>query len=63
LQVFKTLIHQIGILEGQKHLLLHRVVAEQEELQKTQGELEQEYGKVSINMQDGTYEEIKEDQE
>jgi hypothetical protein len=38
-------------------------VAEQEELQKTQGELEQEYGKVSINMQDGTYEEIKEDQE
>jgi len=44
-------------------LLLHRAVAEQEELQKMQGDLEKEYGKVSINMQDGTYEEIKEDQE
>ncbi|WP_341666101.1 hypothetical protein [Vibrio sp.] len=59
----QNLNSQIGILEGQKHLLLHRAVTEQEELQKMQGELEQEYGKVSINMQDGTYEEIKEDQE
>jgi len=59
----QNLNNQIGILEGQKHLLLHRAVAEQEELQKMQGDLEKEYGKVSINMQDGTYEEIKEDQE
>ena len=49
---------QIGGIEMQKHMALHQVAAAQEDLQKLQAELEQEYGKVSINIQDGTYEEI-----
>ena len=51
---------QIGNIEGQKHILLHQLVASQENLQELQKSLEEEYGKVSINIQDGTYEEIKE---
>lgn len=46
---------QIGVLEGQKHLLLHQLAGAQDELQKLQTALEQEYGKVSINIQDGSY--------
>jgi hypothetical protein len=54
---------QIGGIEMQKHMTLHQVAAAQEDLQKLQAELEQEYGKVSINIQDGTYEEIVEEVE
>jgi len=53
---------QVGVLEGQKHLYLHQLVSAQDELQKMQNTLEEEYGKVSINIQDGTYTEITEDE-
>jgi len=53
---------QIGNVEGQKHVLLHQLVGVQEELQKLQTALQDEYGKVSINIQDGTFEEVTEEQ-
>ena len=49
---------QLGQLDMQKHALLHQGVEIQEELGKFQKELEEEYGKVSVNIQDGTYTEI-----
>jgi transcription initiation factor IIF auxiliary subunit len=52
---------QIGGLEAQKHAALHVLANQQEELQKVQQMLEEEYGKVSINIQDGSYEPIEED--
>jgi hypothetical protein len=52
---------QIGVLEGQKHLLLHQLAGAQDELQKLQTALEEEYGKVSINIQDGTFTAIEEE--
>jgi len=52
---------QIGALEGQKHLLLHQLANAQDELQKSQVALEDEYGKVSINIQDGTFTPIEEE--
>jgi hypothetical protein len=54
---------QIGGIEMQKHMVLHQVAAAQEDLQKLQVELEDEYGKVSINIQDGSYEEIPEEEQ
>lgn len=45
---------QLGGLESQKHNLLHAVVTMQTELTEFQNKLEEEYGKVSINIQDGT---------
>ena len=53
---------QIGGLEAQKHIALHQLLATQEELQKFQVELEDAYGKVSINIQDGTYQPIEEEE-
>jgi hypothetical protein len=52
----------IGDVEGQKHILLHNLVTAQDELQKTLKSLEEEYGKVSINIQDGSYSEVTEEQ-
>ena len=52
---------QIGGIEAQKHVALHQLLGTQEQLQTMQGELEKEYGKVNVNIQDGTYEEIVEE--
>ena len=54
---------QIGNVEGQKHILLHQLVSVQDDLQKLQTALQDEYGKVSINIKDGSYEEIVEEAE
>ena len=53
---------QIGNLELQKHQLQHAASEVQGDLQKFQAKLEEKYGKVQINIQDGTYEPIKEDE-
>ena len=45
---------QLGGLESQKHSLLHAVVNMQTELTEFQNKLEEEYGKVSVNIQDGS---------
>ena len=46
---------QLGQLETEKHGLLHKTADIQSQLQTFQKELEEEYGKVSVNIQDGTY--------
>ena len=50
---------QIGNLELQKHALLHQGVELQGDLQKFQTKLEDKYGKVSINIQDGSFKPIE----
>lgn len=52
---------QIGNLELQKHALLHQGVELQSDLQKFQTKLEDKYGKVSINIQDGSFKPIEEE--
>jgi adenine C2-methylase RlmN of 23S rRNA A2503 and tRNA A37 len=54
---------QVGSIELQKHSLLHQSSDLQNGLNEFQKELEEEYGKVSINVTDGTYEEITEEDE
>ena len=49
---------QLGGIESQKHTLLHNIAGMQKELSDFQNTLEEEYGKVSINIQDGTITEI-----
>jgi len=57
----QNLQSQIGGIEAQKHVALHQLLGTQDELQKVQVALEDEYGKININIQDGTYEEIVEE--
>jgi hypothetical protein len=53
---------QIGNLELQKHQLNHIATETQTDLNKFQVKLEEKYGKVSINIQDGTYKPIEEEE-
>jgi len=55
--------HDLGTLDEQKHNLLHALGQVREESNKVKKELEHKYGKININLQDGSYEEIKEDKE
>ena len=52
---------QIGNLELQKHQIKHAANEVQHDLNKFQTKLEEKYGKVTINIQDGTYTPIEED--
>ena len=54
--------HDIGLLETQKHALLHAFANIQEEQDKLKVQLEDEYGKINVNLQDGTYEIIAEEE-
>lgn len=53
---------QLGQLESQKHAILHQLADLQQEFSKLQQDLEKEYGKVSVNIEDGTYTKIEEDE-
>jgi predicted nucleic acid-binding Zn-ribbon protein len=55
--------HDLGTLDEQKHNLLHALSQVREESNKVKKELEDKYGKININLQDCSYEEIKEDKE
>lgn len=54
---------ELGRMEMQKHQLLHQVASAQEEFSTFQKSLEDEYGKVSINVEDGTMKPIEEEVE
>jgi|TARA_R110000787_G_scaffold273809_1_gene381632 hypothetical protein len=53
---------QIGQLETQKHALLHQIAEVQKMLKDNQDKLEKEYGKVNVNIQDGTITPIEEEE-
>ena len=53
---------QIGNLELQKHQLNHAATEIQADLNKFQVKLEEKYGKVQINIQNGTYKPIEEEE-
>jgi hypothetical protein len=50
-----TASSQLGNIEMQKHQLLHASQVLQADLQTMQKSLEESYGVVNINIQDGTY--------
>ena len=52
---------QIGNLELQKHQIKHAANEVQNDLNKFQTKLEEKYGKITVNIQDGTYKPIEED--
>ncbi len=58
---YAAIKHDLGQLEVQKHGLLHLWAGIQEEENKFKQELEEKYGKININLEDGSYEEIEEE--
>jgi len=52
----------VGILETQKHALLHELAGTNNDQEEYKKVLEKKYGKININLEDGTFEELKEDE-
>jgi len=57
------LINQIGILEANKHGVLHEMAAVNQEINEYKKELEEEYGSININVEDGSYTVIEQESE
>jgi hypothetical protein len=57
------LINNIGVLETQKHGLLHEIGAVNEDIENYKEVLEAEYGAINISIEDGEYTVIEKDVE
>ena len=56
-----AILHDLGVLETQKHNLLHAFANVQEEQNKLKVEIEDKHGKINVNLEDGSFEEIEGD--
>ncbi len=55
------LMHEIGVLEANKHAALHEVAKINSEINESKKILEEKYGSININVNDGTYTLIEEE--
>jgi hypothetical protein len=54
------ILTDIGVIEVRKHEALHTQAVISQEIEATKKELEEEYGAININMSDGSYTNIDE---
>lgn len=57
-----AILHDLGVLETQKHNLLHAFANIQSEQEKLKVEIEDKHGKINVNLEDGSFEEIEGDE-
>ena len=57
----QQIISNIGVIEVNKHEALHAQAVISQEMNQTKKELEEQYGSININMEDGTYTNIEEE--
>jgi len=62
-KALSELINNIGVLETQKHGLLHEIAGINKEIEEYKDVLEAEYGAININVEDGEYTVIEKDVE
>ena len=55
-------VTKIGLIEADKHALLHILAETNADMENLKIELEKQYGKVSIDLKTGEYNQIKEDE-
>ena len=53
------IFNDLGILEAQKHSLLHHLADVNKGVEEYKAELEAEYGAITINLEDGSYSKIE----
>lgn len=51
----------LGTLDIQRHTLMHAFAQVQDEQNKLKAEMEDKYGKINVNLDDGSYEIIAEE--
>ena len=57
------IINDVGVLEAQKYDLLNALTNVMQKSAETAEELEKEYGKININLEDGSYEVVEVEEE
>ena len=57
------LLTNIGVLETQKHGFLHQIAEVNKAVEDYKTKLQEEYGPININLEDGSYTEIVEEAE
>ena len=58
-KALNMMLTNIGVLESQKHALLHQIAEVNKGIEETKVELENEYGAININLEDGSYTELE----
>ena len=59
----QALLTNIGLLESQKHGFLHQIAEVNKAVEDFKNELQEQYGPININLEDGYYTEIVEEVE
>jgi hypothetical protein len=59
----QRMLADIGAAEAQKHAMLHALADVNKEIEETKAELEAEYGAISIDLKDGSYQEVEQKSE
>lgn len=54
-----SVLANIGVLESQKHGLLHQLADVNKETEEFKNELQEQYGSINIDLQDGSYTEVE----
>jgi hypothetical protein len=54
-----TILVNIGMVESQKHMLLHQMADLNNLIEETKNKLQEEYGAININLTDGSYTDIE----
>tara|TARA_R110000744_G_scaffold130308_1_gene237974 strand:+ start:2920 stop:3195 length:276 start_codon:yes stop_codon:yes gene_type:complete len=60
-QKLNTAVSQIGVLEAQKHSLLHDLAEQNKEVEENKSKLEGKYGAININLTDGSFTSIEQE--
>ena len=58
----EQILREVGILETRKHQFLHALDQVLEERDKTKIALEDKYGKINVDLKDGSYTQIEDGQ-
>jgi|DEB0MinimDraft_6_1074348.scaffolds.fasta_scaffold221186_1 hypothetical protein len=55
-----AILRDLGVLDVQKHSLLHAYSVIQNQQEETKKELEEKYGKINVDLSDGSFTEVEE---
>jgi len=61
-QTINKIVNQVGTLETNKHGLLHELAGVNQDIEEFKKVLEDEYGAININLEDGTYTMIEQEE-
>jgi len=59
----QKVILDIGVIETKKHAMLHKIADINTDIEELKKVLEEKYGHVNINLEDGTYTDVKDEED